>query len=209
MTAPGTRACPVRADDFTSDLVRARLTDPADLAVDEIVNVVYGLSFAGHETTTNLTTNGLRRLLEHREQWEALCADPSLAPAAVEEVLRHDTSVIAWRRRTTHPVTLGGVDLPEGARLLLLLGAAGRDPEAHADPERFDIHREPGPHLAFGKGVHFCLGATLARLEFRILLELHTAAAPDLELVPGQVLDFSPNVSFRGPRRLLVRRRPG
>ncbi|GAA4711597.1 cytochrome P450 [Pseudonocardia yuanmonensis] len=197
------------ADDYTSDLLRAHLADSEDLSVDEIVNVVYGLSFAGHETTTNLTTNGLRRLLEDGARWEALCADPALVPAAVEEVLRYDTSVIAWRRRTTRPVSVGGVDLPEGARLLLLLGAAGRDPDAHPDPERFDLHREPRPHLAFGKGVHFCLGAPLARLEFRILLELLTAAAPDLELVPGQVLDFSPNVSFRGPRRLRVRRRRG
>ncbi|GAA2884957.1 cytochrome P450 [Pseudonocardia halophobica] len=197
------------ADDYTSDLLRAHLADPEDLTVDEIVNVVYGLSFAGHETTTNLTTNGLRRLLEDRSRWEALCADPALIPAAVEEVLRYDTSVIAWRRRTTRPVSVGGVDLPEGARLLLLLGAAGRDPRAHPEPDTFDLRREPRPHLAFGKGVHFCLGAPLARSEFRILLELLLAAAPDLELVPDQELRFSPNVSFRGPRRLLVRRGGG
>jgi cytochrome P450 len=173
----------------------------------EITSVIYGLSFAGHETTTNLTSNAVRRLLENREQWKALCADPSLIPNAVEEVLRYDTSVISWRRITTKPVQIGGVDIPAGAKLLLLLGGTGRDAERFADPARFDVHREDaGRHLAFGKGTHFCLGAPLARMEARIVLELLTAAAPDLELMPDQRFDFPPNVSFRGPQQLWLRR---
>jgi cytochrome P450 len=174
----------------------------------EITSVAYGLSFAGHETTTNLTSNAVRRLLENRDQWDALCADPALIPNAVEEVLRFDTSVIAWRRRTTRAVRLGDTDIPAGARLLLMLGGAGRDAARFPDPERFDVHREDaGRHLAFGKGIHFCLGAPLARMEVRIVLELLTAAAPDLELVGDQRLDFPPNVSFRGPSQLWLRRR--
>ena len=194
-------------DDFTSDLVRIHLADPTQLSPLEITSVIYGLSFAGHETTTNLTSNAVRRLLEHRDQWGELCADPSLIPNAVEEVLRFDTSVIAWRRITTRAVRIGEVDIPAGARLLLLLGGAGRDAERFPEPERFDVHRpDAARHVAFGKGVHFCLGAPLARMEARIVLELLTAAAPDLELVPGQRFDFPANVSFRGPEQLWLRR---
>jgi cytochrome P450 len=194
-------------DDFTSDLVRIHLADPGQLSPLEITSIAYGLSFAGHETTTNLTSNAIRRLLENRDQWDALCADPALIPNAVEEVLRFDTSVIAWRRRTTRAVRVGDTDIPAGARLLLMLGGAGRDAARFPDPERFDVHREDaGRHLAFGKGIHFCLGAPLARMEVRIVLELLTAAAPDLELVGDQRLDFPPNVSFRGPSQLWLRR---
>ncbi|WP_028938424.1 cytochrome P450 [Pseudonocardia spinosispora] len=194
-------------DDFTSDLVRWHLDDPDRLTQREITSIIYGLSFAGHETTTNLTSNALRRLLEHRDQWTELCADPSLIPSAVEEALRYDTSVIAWRRITTRDVSIADVDIPAGSKLLLLLGGANRDPDRFADPDRFDIHRpDAARHLAFGKGIHFCLGAPLARMELRIVLELLTARTPDLELVPEQTLDFPPNVSFRGPHRLLLRR---
>lgn len=198
-------AAPV--DDFTSDHVRVHLDDPDALAVDEIVGVIYGLSFAGHETTTNLTTNAVRRLLEDREQWAAVCADPSLVPGAVEEVLRYDTSVVAWRRVTTRPVAIGEVEVPAGAKLLLVLAAADRDPARFPDPDTFDVRRvDAARHLAFGKGIHFCLGAPLARMEVRIVLELLAREAPDLELVPDQELTFPPNVAFRGPRRLLLQR---
>lgn len=194
-------------DDFTSDLARVHRDQPEELSRDEIVGVVYGLSFAGHETTTNLTTNAVRQLLEHREQWESICADPTLIPNAIEEVLRYDSSVIAWRRVTTRPVEIGGVEVPAGARLLLSLAGANRDPDRFDEPDRFDIRRSGArDHLALGKGIHFCLGAPLARLEARIVLELITAAAPDLELVAGQQPTFPPNVSFRGPERLLLRR---
>jgi cytochrome P450 len=194
-------------DDFTSDLARVHLTDPAELSRAEITGIVYALSFAGHETTTNLTTNALRRLLENRAQWDALCADPARIPNAVEEVLRHDTSVIAWRRVTTRPVEIGGVPVPEGARLMLSLAAANHDPDRFPDPTSFDVRRPNArEHLAFGLGIHFCLGAPLARIEVRTVLELLTQRVPELDLVAGQHYDFPPNMSFRGPRRLLLRR---
>lgn len=193
------------ADDFTSDLLRVHLDDPDELSIAEITSVIYGLSFAGHETTTNLTTNAVRRLLEHRDQWEQLCADPTLVTGAVEEVLRYDTSVIAWRRITTRATRIGGVDVPADAKVMLLLAAAGRDPGRFADPETFDVHRpDAARHIAFGRGIHFCLGAPLARMEVRIVLELLTARLPDLAMVADQELAFPPNIAFRGPRRLLL-----
>ncbi|HEX3260279.1 MAG TPA: cytochrome P450, partial [Pseudonocardia sp.] len=126
-------------DDFTSDHVRVHLDDPEALTVDEIVGVIYGLSFAGHETTTNLTTNAVRRLLEHPDQWQEICADPTLIPGAVEEVLRFDTSVVAWRRITTRAGSIGGVEVPAQAKLMLMLAAADHDPGRFPDPDAFDI----------------------------------------------------------------------
>ena len=194
-------------DDFTSDHVRVHLDDPEALTVDEIVGVIYGLSFAGHETTTNLTTNAVRRLLEHPDQWREICADPTLIPGAVEEVLRFDTSVIAWRRITTRAVSIGGVEVPAHAKLMLMLAAADHDPGRFPDPDAFDIHRaDAARHLAFGKGIHFCLGAPLARMELRIVLELLTKQAPDLAMAADQDLTFPPNIAFRGPHRLLLER---
>jgi len=143
--------------------------------------------------------------LEHRESWEALCADPTLIPGAVEEVLRYDSSVIHWRRRTTRPVELSGVELPEGADVLVSIGAANRDPEVFADPDRFDIRRrEASEHLSFGNGPHYCLGAPLARLEARVVLEELTAALPSLRLAPDQAYTFHPIIGFRGPTSVQV-----
>lgn len=192
-------------DDFTSDLIRIHQEDPEALSLDDIANVAYGLSFAGHETTTNFTSNALRRLLTHREQWDDVCADRSLITNAVEEVLRFDSSIIAWRRITTRPVTVGGADLPAGAKLMLLLGASGRDPEHFTDPEVFDIHRDDARrHLAFGKGIHFCIGAALARMEARIVLDLLATRAPGIAIATDQEFTFPANISFRGPKQLWV-----
>jgi len=190
-------------DDFTSDLIRIHLADPSALSAEEITSVAYGLSFAGHETTKNLISNTVRRLLARDEQWRALCAEPALIPNAVEEALRHDTSVVAWRRITTRPVTIGGVPVPQGAKLMLLLAAADRDPRQFREPDEFDIRRANArTHLAFGKGIHFCLGAALARLQVKIVLESLIERIPTLRLVPDQRLAFHPNISFRGPQSL-------
>ena len=173
--------------------------------IEEITSIVYGFSFAGHETTTNLIANTVRQLLIHSEAWNALCADSTLIANAVEEVLRFDTSVITWRRITTRATEIGGIPIPQGARLLLLLAGAGRDPERFADPDTFDIRRDNArTHLAFGKGIHFCLGAPLARMQARIVLELLCKRLPSLRLVADQVLTFPPNISFRGPEHLWV-----
>ncbi|MBV9919756.1 MAG: cytochrome P450, partial [Pseudonocardia sp.] len=192
-------------DDFTSDLVHTPDRGGRPLSQQEVSTILFGLLLAGHETTTNLLGNAVRRLLEHRESWEALCADPTLIPGAIEEVLRFDSSVIHWRRRTTRPVALSGVDLPADADVLVSIGAANRDPAVFADPDRFDIRRrEANEHLSFGYGPHYCLGAPLARLEARVVLEELTAALPSLRLARGQTFAFSPIIGFRGPTAVHV-----
>jgi cytochrome P450 len=119
--------------------------------------------------------------------------------------LRLDSSVIAWRRKTRQATEIGGVPVPAEADLLLLLGAANRDPAVCEDPERFDIRRpNAGYHISFGHGAHFCLGAPLARLEARVVLEEFTSRFPALRLAAGQTLHFSQNISFRGPLSLLA-----
>jgi cytochrome P450 len=192
-------------DDFTSDLLLARDGDLPALTHQEVTQIVYELLIAGHETTTGLISNALRQLLTHRPAWEEICRDASLIPNAVEEVLRFDSSVIAWRRQTTQAVQIGGVAVPAGANLLLLFGSANRDPAVFADPEHFDIHRPNAEdHLSLGQGVHYCLGAPLARLEARVVLKELSARLPSLRLVPGQTLRFRPNTTFRGPLALLA-----
>ena len=192
-------------DDFTSDLLLARDGDLPALTRHEVTTVVFGLLLAGHETTTSLLGNALRRILTDRVAWNGICADPHLIPNAVEEVLRFDSSVIAWRRTTTQPVEIGGVAIPADANLLLLIGSANRDPAVFADPERFHIHRaNADEHLSFGHGTHFCLGAPLGRLEARIVLEEISVRYPTMHLAPNQTLRFLPNTSFRGPLSLLA-----
>jgi cytochrome P450/ABC-type nitrate/sulfonate/bicarbonate transport system ATPase subunit len=194
-----------RGDDLTSDLLAIHDEAPDDLTTEEIASILFSLSFAGHETTNNLIGNTVRRLLEEPARWDELVADRSLIPSAVEETLRYDTSVPCWRRVTTRPTTLGGVDLPEGAKLLLWIAAAGRDPERFDDPDAFDLHRANARHhIAFGKGIHFCLGANLARLEAAIALGELADRFPRLGLEAGQTLTFHPNISFRGPQHLWV-----
>jgi cytochrome P450 len=196
-----------RGDDFTSDLLAIHDEDPAQLEVEEIGSILFSLSFAGHETTTGLIGNMVRRLLEDRGRWEEVAAQPELANAAVDETLRYDTSVPAWRRVTKQSTRLGGVDLPEGARLFLWLTAVDRDPSVFAEPDRFDLHRPDAQRaLAFGKGIHYCIGAPLGKLEARLALLGLVSRFPDLRLVPGQELSFHPNISFRGPQVLWVER---
>jgi cytochrome P450 len=191
-------------DDYTSDLLRIRAEDEENLSFDEVVSICYSLSFAGHETTTNLILNGLRQVLSRPGLWNELREDSSLIENAVEETLRRDTSVIAWRRSTTRPVEISGIEVPEGARLMLLLASANRDEGVFEDPDAFDIRREnANKHIAFSHGIHFCLGAPLARLEARIAFELLTQRLPDLRLSPpDQRFEFDPNMSFRGPKEL-------
>lgn len=131
--------------------------------------------------------------------------DQSLIPNAIEEVLRFDPPVVTWRRKTKVPVCLHGVEIPAGADLLLLIGAANRDESVFASPDTFDIARiNAREHLAFGMGNHLCLGAPLARLEARVVFEELTWRRPHLHLVPEQTLSFHPNIAFRGPTGLRV-----
>jgi cytochrome P450 len=193
-------------DDLTSDLIALHRENPERLTLAEIASILFSLSFAGHETTTGLIGNSVRRLLEGPDRWADIVRSPALIPAAVEETLRYDPSVPVWRRVTTRPVTLAGVDLPAGARLFLWLAAAGRDAAAFSQPDVFDVHRpDSGRHLAFGKGLHYCLGANLGKLETQIAVAALADRYPRLRLAPDQRLTFHPNISFRGPQVLKVR----
>ncbi|MBM3567339.1 MAG: cytochrome P450 [Alphaproteobacteria bacterium] len=142
-----------------------RLTD-----VELIQNCIFILN-AGHETTANLIGNGIALLIDHPEQMARLRADPGLIRSAVEEMLRYESSNQLGNRRATEDVEIGGVAMPAGTFITLGIGAANRDPEEFADPERFDIGRAPNRHLAFGGGIHACAGMSLARLEGRIAIE--------------------------------------
>jgi cytochrome P450 len=197
------------ADDLTSDLIGIHREAPERLTLDEIASILFSLSFAGHETTTGLIGNTVRRLLEDPGRWTEIVARPDLIPGAIDETLRYDPSVPVWRRITTRPVTLAGVELPAGARLFLWLAAAGRDEEAFDRPAEFDMGRtDADHHLAFGKGLHYCLGANLGKLEAQIAVAELARRFPGLRLAPDQQLTFHPNISFRGPQVLLVRTHP-
>jgi cytochrome P450 len=196
-------------DDLISGLV-AGVTDTGAVAVDpplstsEIASICMLLVVAGHETTANLLGNLLLHLLRDRGQWESVRDDPSLIPAAIEEALRMDAPVQVLHRVTTCPVVLDAVALPAGAKVLVPFGAANHDNEVFDDPDRFDLHRvRPARHLAFSKGVHYCLGAPLARLEGRVALEVLTERLPNLRLVDDDV-SYHPVFSIRSLRHLTV-----
>src|SRR4029079_5778654 len=155
------------AADMISQLVLAR-DDRDALTTDEIIGTAILLLFAGHETTTNLIGNGFFYSMKNREQWERLVAEPTLADSAIEEYLRYDGTSGALARVAAADTELGGRTIREGQRVFAFMNSANRDPEAFDDPERFDIARPANPHMTFGHGIHFCLGAPLARLESRI-----------------------------------------
>jgi cytochrome P450 len=193
------------ADDLTSELLAAHKANPEDLSYREVESVIYGLSFAGHEIVSNFIALTLLNVLPRREQWEALCKDPALIPNALEEVLRADSPQTSWRRIATQDTRIGGVDIPAGTQIFVSIGAANHAPELFENPSDFDIYREnAGKHISFGHGIHFCLGARLARLEGQIAIEALARRIPSLRLVEKQELEFAPNITFRGPRKLYV-----
>lgn len=193
------------ADDLTSELLAAHKANPEDLSYREVESVIYGLSFAGHEIVSNFIALTLLNVLPRREQWEALCKDSALIPNALEEVLRADSPQTSWRRIATQDTRIGGVDIPAGTQIFVSIGAANHAPELFENPSDFDIYREnAGKHISFGHGIHFCLGARLARLEGQIAIEALARRIPSLRLVEKQELEFAPNITFRGPRKLYV-----
>jgi cytochrome P450 len=192
-------------DDLTSDLCRLSVAKPEQVNEFDIVNIVYSMALAGHETTCNTIGNGMKALLQNRDQWQALIDDPSLIPNAVEEILRFDGPVVNHRRVAKVDVEVGGVLVPKGGRVMMCFASADHDPAHFGDPETFDVSRDDAElHLAFGKGAHLCLGAPLARLEVRLTLELLTTMTPELAIVPDQTIEYSPNALFRGLKALQV-----
>ncbi len=173
------------------------------LSEDEIVIATNFLLFAGHETTANLIGVGLYSLLQNPQQMEQLRDDPSKIPAAVEELLRYVSPVHMLARRTVQEVTIRDVTIPKDNAVYLLVGAANRDPEKFPDPEKLDINRPAVRSLGFGYGIHFCIGAALARLESQVAFESIIRRLPDLKMV-GDSPAFRTNYSLRGLLALLV-----
>ena len=192
-------------DDFTSELLAVHRSDAAELTYREVESIVYGLSFAGHEIVSHFLSNSLICLLSQRTQWDQVCADPALVGAALEEVLRFESPQTSWRRVANVDTEVAGVAVPKGTNIFMSLAAANHQPDVFHGPGDFDIHRSNArSHISFGKGIHFCLGARLARLEAAVALEVLTGRIPSLRLVEGQSLERFPNITFRGPRQLLV-----
>jgi len=191
------------AADMISKLVLAR--DESDaLTTDEIVGTCILLLFAGHETTTNLIGNGFFYSMRHRAQWERLIAQPSLAGSAVEEYLRYDGPSGALARVAAADIEMAGKTIRAGDRVFAFMNSANRDPEAFDDPECFDIGRDQNPHLTFGHGIHFCLGAPLARLEAQIAAARVSERLPDIRLAGGEP-EWHDSLILRGLKSLPVR----
>jgi cytochrome P450 len=194
-----------RGDDLASELITAHEHNPDDLTYREVESIIYGLSFAGHEAVTALICNTLQCLLPRRALWAEVCADPSLAANAVEEVLRFNSSQISWRRITTTDTRVGGFEVPAGTGIFLNFASANRDDAIWDDPDTFDLHRSTANrHISFGKGVHFCLGAKLARREVTLMTQVLAERLPSLRLVEEQDFGYFPNITFRGPTTMLV-----
>jgi cytochrome P450 len=192
-------------DDMLTDLLNARLPGAEPLNRGEMLSMIQQLMVAGNETTTSLIGNMTSLLLEDRRRWEALCANPSLATGVVEEALRMESPVQGLFRVTTCDVELGGVAIPRGAQLQLLYAAGNRDEAEFADAGRFDMKRDnAAAHLAFGGGVHFCIGASLARLEARIALETLVRRLPDMRLAADRPPQRIAHFFMRGFEHLHV-----
>ncbi|MCV2893417.1 cytochrome P450/oxidoreductase [Lentibacter sp. XHP0401] len=176
-----------------------------DIVTDSYVHsMMMAIIVAAHETTSLASANMFKTLLSHREAWSDICANPALIPNAVEECLRYAGSIVAWRRETTAATSLSGVDLPEGAKLLIVQASANQDDRHFEAAEAFDIYRDNAvDHLTFGYGAHQCMGKNIGRMEMRIFLEEMTRRLPHLKL-SEQEFTYLPNTSFRGPDELWV-----
>ncbi len=154
-------------EDLVSHLVSVRDAEGDRLTEDELVTTCILLLNAGHEATVNGTGNGMLALLRHPEQLRRLREDPALLPTAIEELLRFDSPLQLFERTATEDVEIGGITVERGRKIAALLGAANRDPAVFAEPDTLDVGRADNPHITFGAGVHFCIGAPLARVELQ------------------------------------------
>lgn len=192
-------------DDLTSALVQAEEAGD-QLSEDELVAMIFLLLVAGHETTVNLIGNGTLALLEHRDQMAKLQNDPSLIKTAVEELLRYASPVeTADERYAREEIRIQGVTIPRGELVYAGIASANRDERQFPNPDTLDITREPNRHLAFGQGIHYCLGAPLARLEGQIAINTLLRRIPDLRLaVPPEALRWNRGLVLRGLESLPV-----
>jgi cytochrome P450 len=195
-------------DDLLTKLVEAEV-DGERLTDDEVLGFFQLLLIAGSETTTNLLNNTILCLLEHPDQLARLQATPDLLHSAIEEVLRYRTPVQWMFRATKRDVELHGQKIPAGKLVLPIIGSANRDPRQFRDAGLFDIARDPNPHVAFGHGIHFCLGAPLSRLEARIALLDLLGRLKGLELASREPWDPRKALHVHGPSRPHIRFEPG
>jgi cytochrome P450 len=188
-------------DDLLSTLTAAEV-DGERLTPQDILGFFQLLLVAGNETTTNLVNNAILCLIEHPEQLARLRADRELLPSAIEEVLRYRSPLQALFRKTTRDVPIGGQTIPTGKLVLPMIGSANRDPKQFADADRFEITRDPNPHIAFGHGIHFCIGAPLARLEAKIALSDLLDRLAHFELASDEPWEPRKAFNVHGPARL-------
>ena len=197
-------------DDLLTNLLNARIdsddpdvTDTRPLDMAEMLSIVQQLLVAGNETTTKMLTEMMRLLGEHPEQWEMVKHDPSRIDRVVEETLRLSTPTQGMWRVVTRDVELGGVPIPKGARLVIVFSSANRDEALYAEPDAFDADRDNlRNHLAFGKGIHFCLGANLSRLEGQVALQELTRRIDTFRLAASNTYEYFPSFMLRGLTRL-------
>lgn len=183
--------------DLISALIQAEV-DSERLTEQDIFSVCWLLLVAGNETTTNLIGNAMLTLLEQPHQLALLWQNPALLSGAIEEALRYRSPVQAMFRMTTEDVELAGQAIPAGKRVVAWIGSANRDEEKFAEPDQFDITRNPNPHIAFGHGIHFCLGAPLARLEARIALSTTLERLQDVSRMDDRALEPAPGFIVHG-----------
>jgi cytochrome P450 len=194
-----------RGDDLVGDVVAAVADDPDPPSDNSLVGLLMTVLFAGHETTTSMITNTVRLLLQHPEALAQVRGDARLVPAAIVEALRFEPPVPSMYRTTTAEARVGGVTLPAGEHLQLSFVAANRDEARFAEPDRFDLHRaDKVNHLAFGQGIHACVGAALAQLEGRVAVQALLERLPGLRLVAGQTIEPVVSATVRGTRRLML-----
>jgi cytochrome P450 family 142 subfamily A polypeptide 1 len=191
-------------DDLMSILVHAEV-DGDRFTDDEVIHESLLILVGGDETTRHVLSGGVHQLLLDRAQWDLVATSPDVRPAAVEEMLRWVSPIKNMVRTATRATTLAGQEIAEGEELMLLYPSANRDESVFDDPFRFDVERTPNEHVAFGFGPHFCLGASLARLEIAVMLEELTSRLPDLDLVDaGAAIPMRPANFISGIEHLPV-----
>ncbi|NYI88300.1 cytochrome P450 [Amycolatopsis endophytica] len=183
-------------EDLITDLLAAELSE------DEVVATAVLLLMAGHEATVNVIGNGVRALLRNPDQWQRLVEDPDLVDTAVEELIRFDAPLQLFERTATEDVEIAGFRVAQGEKIAALLGAAARDPQAFTDPDALDVGRTEGTHLGFGAGIHYCIGAPLARIEIAAALSALIRRLPGLRLTAEP--ERRPEFVIRGLRNLPV-----
>ena len=188
--------------DLLSALIAVKEQDNK-LSEEEIISVSMLLFLTGEETTVNLIGNGMLALLSHPEQMQLIKTQPMLIQSAVEEILRYDSPIQITTRVATEDVVLDGVTVRCGEKVLVVLGAANRDPAQFPDPDRFDITRVNNNHLAFADGIHYCLGAALTRIEGEIAINALVQQLPDLQLSQDKV-EWRKKVAFRSLKALPI-----